>query len=181
MDLSVIVACDDNGGIGYNNDIPWKIKADLMYFQKLTKDTIVVMGRKTWDSIGSKPLKNRINIVITSQDRLLSQNKPDKCMFYSSLKEALQGVSDAHVKVYIIGGSRLYTEALTLPECKTVYVTHVKLHEGIDGSSCSNKYKCDTYFPLGFLSDHFQLNSTSEWLQENEWLYKFSVYKSKLT
>ena len=66
----MILAADEYGGIGYNNDLPWpRIDLDMRWFMDHTKDNVVVMGSRTWDSLGiHKPLKNRINYVVSSQD-----------------------------------------------------------------------------------------------------------------
>ena len=67
--ISTIVAVDNNWGIGFNGDLLEHIPEDLKYFKELTSGNIVVMGRKTWDSLPKKPLPNRFNIVITSKER----------------------------------------------------------------------------------------------------------------
>ena len=64
--MRLIVAFNKQGVIGVNNDLPWHLKDDLRRFQKLTKNNIVVMGRKTYESLPKRPLPNRINVVITS-------------------------------------------------------------------------------------------------------------------
>lgn len=64
--MKAIIACDPNGGIGYQNRLPWNhIEGDLSRFKKLTTGKVVVMGRRTWDSLPKKPLPNRINVVVT--------------------------------------------------------------------------------------------------------------------
>ena len=66
--MKLILACDPKGGIGYKNKLPWnKIQGDLPRFKRLTDDCIIVMGRKTWESLPVKPLPNRTNLIITSQ------------------------------------------------------------------------------------------------------------------
>ena len=62
--VSIIACIDSNYGIGKNNDIPWKLKPDLKYFKQMTLNAVIIMGTNTWRSIGSKPLSNRINLVI---------------------------------------------------------------------------------------------------------------------
>lgn len=67
--ISAIVAVDENWGIGYNGDLLEHIPEDLKYFKTLTDGNTIIMGRKTWDSLPKKPLPNRFNVVITSQER----------------------------------------------------------------------------------------------------------------
>ena len=82
--MNLIVACDKNYGIGYNNKLPdWKIKDDLKKFKTLTTDSIVIMGRKTFESLPNGPLKNRINIIISinSFDELYNKYKDNDNIF----------------------------------------------------------------------------------------------------
>ena len=66
--MKLIVACDPNGGIGYNNRLPWtNLQGDLPRFKNLTQGQVVVMGRNTWDSLPKKPLLGRLNFIVTSQ------------------------------------------------------------------------------------------------------------------
>src|SRR4051812_1124073 len=105
MERIVIVAVSQNGIIGVNNGIPWKHKADMKRFKELTTGNTVIMGRKTYQSIG-RPLPNRRNIVIsrTTVDQ-------EGIETFSSLDAAL---ATAEGKVYFIGGQRIYEEALAL-------------------------------------------------------------------
>ena len=64
--MRLILACDLKGGIGYQNKLPWHIPLDLSRFKSLTKNGVVVMGRKTWESLPKKPLPNRVNVVISN-------------------------------------------------------------------------------------------------------------------
>lgn len=133
MGISLIVAYDEEYGIGRNGSIPWNIKEDQAFFRSVTEDGTVIMGRNTYLSIG-KPLSNRRNIVITKAPI-------EGVETFTSLNEALQ---QSKGKIFIIGGTRLYTEALRdfSELCEAIYVTQVK-----------GKYDCDTFFPCELLPE----------------------------
>lgn len=123
--INIIAAVSRNNVIGVNNTIPWKIKEDMQMFKKLTTNNTIIMGRKTFESIG-KPLPNRKNIVISS-------NKINDVITYPSLKEALDNCKNE--KVFLIGGSRIYEEGMNYVD--KLYITLV--NKSING---------DTYFPF---------------------------------
>jgi dihydrofolate reductase len=127
MILALIAAHDDNLVIGKDGDLPWHIPEDLRYFMRKTKGHPLVMGRKTWESIGAVPLKNRENIVISRSGNW------DNTLVFKSLAEALEFLKDREL-VYIGGGSGIYEE--TLPLADQLVLTHVH------GSHVG-----DTYFP----------------------------------
>jgi dihydrofolate reductase len=127
MTLALIAAHDDNLVIGRDGDLPWHIPEDLRYFMRKTKGHPLVMGRKTWESIGAVPLKNRENIVISRSGNW------DNALVFKSLAEALDFVKDREL-VYIGGGSGIYEE--TMPIADQLVLTHVH------GSHVG-----DTYFP----------------------------------
>jgi dihydrofolate reductase len=110
MEKIIIVAVANNNVIGNNNQIPWYIKQDLRHFQELTTGSTVIMGRNTWDSLPVKPLKNRINIVITSKTN--TSISINKVQTYKSITEALKNIKTD--KVYFIGGAGIYKEALQI-------------------------------------------------------------------
>ena len=132
--LSMIVATADNNIIGKDNDMPWHLPADLAYFKKVTLGKPIIMGRKTYESIG-RPLPGRRNIVI-SRDEKYSANGIDTV---TSVEQALALVdgsdgSDAVAEIMVIGGGAIYQHCL--PNADRLYVTHIKA--AIDG---------DTQFP----------------------------------
>lgn len=128
MVISIIVATSENGVIGNNNQLLWHISADLKRFKKLTAGHTVIMGRKTFESIG-QPLSNRRNIVISRSEGL----KFEGCIVAKSLDSALElaGTDD---EVFIIGGGEVYRQAL--PFAERIYLTLV--HASYEG---------DTFFP----------------------------------
>ncbi len=125
--LSIIVAIASKRVIGNNNTLLWHIAEDMRYFRKVTSGHAVIMGRKTYDSIG-RPLPNRHNIVITRQDIQI-----EGCTVVHSLPEALS-LLDPQDETFIIGGAEIY--ALALPCAERLYITQV-----------GGNYQGDTLFP----------------------------------
>lgn len=138
--LNIIVAFSTKHfGIGYNNKLPWTIPDDLKRFSKLTQGSIVVMGKKTWDSIpeDKRPLKNRVNVIVTrTPSRYVSKENE----VYASVEEldALLGVMQKHQDIFIIGGRFLYEKYMGV--AGKIYATHVE-----------KDVECDVFFPI----DHF--------------------------
>jgi dihydrofolate reductase len=116
--LSIIVAMAKNRTIGINNTLPWRIPDDLKHFRKLTMGHHMVMGRKTFESIG-KPLPGRTTVVVT-RDRNL---KIDGCIVAHSLTEALAACA-SDPEVFVVGGADIYAQALDLAD--TLYVTEIQ-------------------------------------------------------
>lgn len=116
--VSHIVACSDNNIIGADGEIPWNIPDDLKRFKRLTSNHVVIMGRKTHESIG-KPLPNRVNVVITRQ----AGYKSEGCLIATSIEDALKvsGVSDD--EIFIIGGGEIYRQSMDLID--TIHMTRV--------------------------------------------------------
>jgi dihydrofolate reductase len=123
MILSLIVAASANGAIGKDNHLPWRLPADLKRFKALTLNHPVIMGRKTFESIG-KPLPGRTNLVVTNQPNL----KACGCLVAHSLEEALERCRDEE-EVFVIGGETLYREAL--PLAGRIYLTSI--HQDFEG------------------------------------------------
>lgn len=129
MDISIIAAVSANGVIGSNQDMPWHISEDLKRFKRLTLNSAVVMGRKTWESLPFKPLKNRTNIVISRNG-----NYPAKgAVVVSSLQAALEEAK-GEAQIFVIGGGEIYQQALPLAD--KLYITEVHAH-----------FEGDTFFP----------------------------------
>jgi len=100
MEYSVIFACSENGVIGKDNTIPWKISLDMKLFKKLTENNIVIMGRKTYESIGH-PLKNRINIIVTKNPNYNISGCTDNVLIANSLQEALKVAEPLALKEFL--------------------------------------------------------------------------------
>ena len=117
MNLSIIVAVATNNAIGRNNDLIWHISDDLKRFKKITSGHSIIMGRKTFDSIG-RALPKRRNIIISRQENLVIEGVE----IVNSLKKALELTKD-ETEVFIIGGGTIYAEAL--PLANKLYLTEV--------------------------------------------------------
>lgn len=173
MQIIIIAAMAKNRVIGYQNTIPWQIKGEQKIFKKHTIGHTVIMGRKTYESIG-KPLTGRKNIIISSQANLLLNNKylnkiyntaedrtkmPSKPIILSSIEEALK-VSKNEEKVFIIGGAEIYKQTINLSD----YIYLTILNRDVIG---------DSFFPK--IGKNFTMIS-SENLKLSEEV-KFNVYK----
>lgn len=121
MTLSIIVAVAGNGVIGCAGRMPWHIGEDLRRFKRITSGHPVVMGRKTFESLGNKPLPGRTNIVVT---RNADFAVPDGVVRVSSLEEALSGFRDTDEEVFIIGGGQIYRQAV--PMADKLYLTRIE-------------------------------------------------------
>jgi dihydrofolate reductase len=137
MLVSIIAAMDRNRLIGNNNQLPWHLPADLAHFKRVTMGKPIIMGRKTFESIG-RPLPGRSNIVLTRSINF----QADGVMIAHSVEEALKQAGGAS-EVMIIGGSSIYE--LFLPEADRLYLTCVE-----------DSYEGDAWFPE-FDSDQWRV------------------------
>ena len=166
--ISAIVAVDDNWGIGYNGDLLEHIPEDLKHFKELTTGHVVVMGRKTWDSLPVKPLPSRHHIVITHTEKPYIKDDAFFCDL-DYIKDyswnTLQKMSNDSMW-FIIGGGQIYKELL--PICDRVYVTKIyKDHENVD-----------TYFPNLDESNEWAIADWSEMqVYNDEFNYVFFTYE----
>jgi len=126
--VSIIVAADEHGGIGRDGGLPWHLPEDLKRFKALTMGKPIVMGRKTWDSIG-RPLPGRRSIVVSRSPAFAIAGVE----VFGSLEAALQAASDAP-ETCVIGGAEIYRQAL--PRAEIIYLTRV--HASV---------AADTFFP----------------------------------
>ena len=117
MQRSLVVAMSRNRVIGRDNQLPWRLPADLAFFKRITIGKPVIMGRKTYESIG-KPLPGRHNLVVTRQAGYAAPG----CTVVPSMEAAYRAAGDA-AEVSIIGGSSIFEEAL--PEADVIYLTEV--------------------------------------------------------
>jgi len=126
--VSLIVAMDERAGIGKNNRLPWHLSSDLKRFKNLTMGHHLVMGRKTYETIG-KPLTGRIMIVVTHQKDYF----PEGCMVAHSLRDAFKLAEDEHEsEVFIIGGGEIFQQAIDL--AAKLYITNVHVNANTDVS-----------------------------------------------
>jgi dihydrofolate reductase len=162
MIISLIVAAGDgNNAIGFKGRIPWHLPADLKKFKELTLDHPVVMGQKTFASLG-RPLPGRTNIVITGDPNY----RADGCRVVHSFEEALDAAGNEN-EVFVIGGGQIYR--LAFPKAQKIYLT--KVHGTFEG---------DTFFPK-VSKDEWQLTSSEPHAKDkdNPFDYTFCVYERK--
>jgi len=139
----LIAAVEKNGGIGFNNKIPWKLSLDMKFFKEKTINSMVIMGRKTWESLPIKPLQNRINVVISKTLKINELNINPEYIFTSIvdfikwiyLLENLKKYSD--VKKYVIGGATIYNQFLNMNLITQCFITHI-----------NKKYTCDKFLDI---------------------------------
>jgi dihydrofolate reductase len=158
IQLSLIVAMDDNRLIGNDNQLPWHLPADLAFFKRTTMGKPIIMGRKTYESIG-RPLPGRRNIVITRDPDFSAEG----CDVVNVIDEALTICSD-HDELMLIGGASLYQQIMQQVSC--MYIT--RIHHSFSG---------DTWFPefdsaLWKIEDQHDLDAD----QSNPFAYSFVKY-----
>lgn len=135
MQVKLIVAIDEDRGIGRNNDLMWNLPDDMSFFKQTTAGHVVVMGRKNYDSIPERfrPLPNRENVVLTRNQSFTALG----CRVFHSLKECLEVYQNESMRtVFIIGGGEIYRQALELKCVDEMFITHVH-----------KSYGADTFFP----------------------------------
>lgn len=146
MEIEAILAYDLNKGIGKDGKLPWKCKKDMDFFKKQTTGHFVIMGSKTFESLG-KPLVNRVNVVLTKDPKkYIDKYKEMKNViftsrihFYEYIKDNLSEFQKVFefllpkCKIYIIGGNEIFN--LYMPICKSIWITTIK-----------GEYNCDTFF-----------------------------------
>ncbi len=131
MAVNAILACDIEHGIGKNGGLPWPHHSeDMKWFRENTEGGIVVMGRKTWESIGCRPLPRRKNIIVTNSKVYGDYDS----VYHGDMQKLLQVIQSDNpgIDVWVIGGGNIYEQAL--PYCDNLYLT---LFHG--------KYDCDTF------------------------------------
>jgi dihydrofolate reductase len=128
MRLSFIVAIDEDNAIGYQNQLPWHMPADLQHFKKLTIGKVILMGRKTYVSIG-KPLPQRENVIISHDPDFQASG----CRVFDSLENALRVYQD-QTEVMVIGGAGIFAQLL--PQAERIYLTRIR-----------HRFTADIFFP----------------------------------
>lgn len=118
MKISIVVAIAENGAIGIENRLPWRLSSDLKNFKKLTSGHAILMGRKTYESIG-KPLPKRRNLVISRDVAYTAEG----CEVFQSIDAAIEA-AQAETEVFVIGGAQIYRQIL--PKADKIYLTKVK-------------------------------------------------------
>jgi dihydrofolate reductase len=150
--IRAILACDEDWGIGKNGDLPWPHKpADLKWFKKCTDGGVVVMGRKTWESLPRKPLPNRVNYVVTSDPDIeegyygrFSSKDVGKAI-HALIEDRIEPKPD----IWIIGGAQLVESCLSIID--EIWLSRIQ-----------GTYNCDTFLPRTLIETTYELIS-SEW------------------
>ncbi len=157
MHVIIIVAYSKNRVIGCNGRLPWHLPNDLAFFKKMTMNSPIIMGRKTWENF-KKPLKGRINIIVNHNYKFRNYHRD--LFFVSSLREAFS-ICNKNFQVFIIGGEQIYRQCISMTQ--TIFATEI--HAEVVG---------DTFFP--------ELN-TNEWYEiarepktESGYRYDFVQY-----
>lgn len=159
--LSIIVAIAENNAIGKDNQLLWHLPADLKHFKEITIGHTIIMGRKTYDSIG-KPLPNRRSIVITRNASLVIPGVE----VVTSLVNAIE-LCKPDEEVFIIGGAEIYQQSLAY----ATYIYLTRVHQ---------KYDADTFFPEINPSEWEELSSiTYQADEKNEVAYTFSTLERR--
>lgn len=164
MKLALIAAYAQNRVVGIDNKLPWHLPEDLKYFKRCTSGKAIIMGRKTYESIG-RPLPNRTNIVITRNPAF----KADGVKVVTSLNDAIELAAAVNEvsgvdEIMVIGGAAIYE--LTLPMADRLYLTHV--HAQVEG---------DAYFPEVDFSNWREVERADYASSEtNPYDYSFVVY-----
>tara|TARA_B100001093_G_scaffold518051_2_gene601575 strand:- start:1666 stop:2166 length:501 start_codon:yes stop_codon:yes gene_type:complete len=163
MKINIIVATEQNNGIGQNNTLPWDFRKDMKYFSNITKgnyNNAVIMGRNTYESIGN-PLPKRYNIILSKSIKITTENTS----VFHNIGDAITFCKNKHFEdVWIIGGETIYKQFLDL---------HLHLIDNIYITKIMKDYECDTFFPC--ISDHFKMISSSS-ITENDTVLKFLIY-----
>ena len=169
--MELIVAKNNQNAIGKDGDLLWHISKDLQHFRQLTRNNIVVMGRKTYASLPGGPLKNRINVIITRDPSRFNHDMKD--VYFISLEQSLillMELQKLHNKsVFIIGGSEIYN--YFYPHCCILHITEV-----------DNDEEGDVYFPISDKQIDKEYNITCKETHRDEktnMLYSFYTYKKK--
>lgn len=157
--IILLVAMAENRVIGKNGSIPWHIPEEVAHFKRTTMGHALVMGRKTYDSIG-RPLPGRTNIVISNQPDLFLEG----CRMAASLAEALDIAKGLHEKIFIIGGGEVFEQCMMVAD--SIYLSII--HRAVDG---------DVFFPP-FSKTQF-IKTFSEEVEATE-PYTFEIYERRV-
>ena len=159
MDINLIAAIGKNNELGKDNDLIWRLKADMKFFRETTMGHPIVMGRKTFESL-PKVLPGRKNIVLSSNE--IQDNEIE---LYKSIKEFLLNYKDYDGEVYIIGGASIYKAFIDM--ASKLYLTEIEAEEK----------EADVYFPT-FNKEEYNKEIISD-LEENSIKFKHVLYKRK--
>ncbi len=160
MSISMIVAMAKNRAIGIGNKMPWHLPAELAHFKRTTLNKPVLMGRKTYESIG-KPLPKRVNVILTRQRDLLIEG----CEIVHSVEEAIERYGQDE-ELMITGGAEIFD--LFMPYTDTIYLTEIDL----------DVEEADTFFPT-FDEAQFDVVSSETLEKDENNQHSFTIYTLK--
>ena len=143
LTFKLIAAMCSDGGMGYKGQLPWPhCKADMAHFVKRTTgggNNAVIMGKKTWDSIPARPLRNRANLILSSS----TQTHSDSEHWFKTVPELFAHLESAkYDEVWIIGGASIYEQFLVMHKNNEIIIDEMCI------TTMEPMYKCDTFFPL---------------------------------
>jgi dihydrofolate reductase len=163
LNISLIVAASLNNAIGKNNQLLWHLPNDMKFFKQTTWAMPIVMGRKTFESIGSKALNGRLNIVITTQ----KDYKATGVIVVNSIDDAIFiAFEHCYKELFIIGGGEIYKQAM--PKANTIYLT--KVDAAIDG---------DTFFEMDKNGWQLSFEDKRQADEKHIYNYSFETWKRK--
>ena len=146
--IKAILACDDEWGIGKNGDLPWPHNpADLRWFKNNTLNSVIVMGKSTWDSLPRKPLPNRENLIVTTSKQEFGYDDYEFINF-SDLEVKLSSTKDIN-NIWIIGGAKLINGLLDI-----IAEFHL--------SQIKGTYNCDTFLPEKLIKERYRLKESGK-------------------
>ena len=153
MNIQLIWAQDKNGGIGKNGKLPWYISQDLKNFKKITLNSTIIMGRKTWESLPFKPLPNRRNIILSNKDRTDVE-------VYNNIKDCIQALeSDGVENLFAIGGKSVYESFYS--KASMLHLTMINIEtKGID-----------TFFPISMNQIEKDFNEVEKKVLDENTIY----------
>ena len=169
--MKLVVAVDKNWGIGYKGELLARVRADLRYFQSLTKGNVVILGSKTLATFpGGRVLKDRVNIVLSRR----KDYAPEGAIVVDSIESLLQKINEYNIdSVFVIGGATVYEQLL--PYCDTAYVTKFE-----------KAFESDAFFPNLDESNEWELTEYGEEQTTNpetdteaDMVFRFCTYKRK--
>jgi len=148
--FKLIAAVCSDGGMGYKGQLPWPhCKADMAHFAKRTTgggNNAVIMGKKTWDSIPARPLRNRANLIMSSHAQLHTQHHTQQGHWFAAMPDLFAHLeSAAYDEVWIIGGASIYEQFMAMHERNEIRIDEMCV------TTMEPIYKCDTFFPLHYL------------------------------
>ena len=177
LPFSIIVAVDQADGIGLQGRLPWHLSGDMKHFKTITSETqdpckknIVIMGRKTWESIPDtfKPLKNRYNVVLSRQGRLDLPEGVWPAKTFADIGPVIdqQIHRDRCENIFVIGGAQIYEQAVQDPHCQRIFLTRVM-----------KTFSCDAFFTS--YHHRFIERQRSDTMTEKDLTYYFSEFQRK--